>query len=532
MISIKKISSSKTVLLSILLILQNSQTISTDKNCPSGCLCISMDNAVPASYCDSNDFRSIPQNINPETEILSVTSNRLSKLSKKDFANLKRLTRINLKKNGIQDITKQAFQGLDRLKSLNLGMNMLRTIPLEVFKNLPSLEELYLNDNRLESLPADLFKVLPKLKKLHLQNNLLTDDQNKFTANLQHLEYLDMSNNRLTIIRARMFYNSPNLKSVRFGDNRIQKIESGSFDSLPKLIEVLLNDNEIHTLDKKVLANKSKLSKVTLHGNPLHCDCSLYWIYSVLVTSPQLFNEDKEKLTCHTPSTVVGKPLLELYKEKSFSCKLSVWGEWQQWTTCSKHCGGGQRSRRRTCISSSSPQGKNDCGDSVSLQTEKCNTEPCTVNGLLSTWSSWTNCPPGVYAERSRTRKCINPFAETDYDVTCPGGQLEQREMCYGKPVNGGWSEWSTWSDCSKLCKLGTATRTRTCTNPIPQFNGKLCDGMTIEKQTKVCLAALCPPSTEWGAWGEYSECSVKCGRGMLRLLFLFLKSFIFLRKN
>ena len=502
-----------TVLLLLLLVLQN---ISTAQNCPLGCLCISQNNAVPASYCDALGLQSIPPNISPITEILSVTMNRLSKLSETDFVNLKELTRLNLKKNGIQQITKQAFKGLDRLKSLNLGMNLLKTIPLEVFENLPSLEELYLNDNRLESLPTDLFKVLPKLKKLHLQNNLLTDENNQFIANFQHLEYLDMSNNKLTVIRSRMFHNSPNLKSVRLGDNRIQKIESGSFDSLPQLTEVLLNDNEINTLDKKVLANKSKLSKVTLHGNPLHCDCNLYWIYGKLTSLPHLFDEEKEKMTCHSPSTVVGKPLSELYKEDNFACKLSVWGAWQQWTTCSKHCGGGQRSRRRSCISSSSPQGENDCGEGSLSHTEQCNTQPCTVNGLLSKWSSWTNCPPGVYAEQSRTRKCINPFAKTEYDVTCPGGQLVQRELCYGKPVDGGWSKWSSWSDCSKLCHIGTATRTRTCTNPIPQFNGKLCDRMTIEKQTKVCLAALCPPSTEWGEWGEYSECSAMCGEGML----------------
>ena len=556
-----------------LLLLQNIEMTSATESCPLGCLCISQNNAVPASYCDAMGLQSIPPNISPSTEILSVTMNRLSKLSKRDFTNLKHLTRLNLKKNGIQQITKQAFRGLVKLKSLNLGMNALSgTSLLEVLENLPSLEELYLNDNRLVKLPANLFKALPNLKKLHLQNNMLTDEVLAAVANMKQLELLDLSNNKLTSIRARAFENAPNLKSVRLGGNQIGRIETGAFDSLPQLTEVLLNGNEINTLDIKVLiptssngddkknAEKSKLSKVTLHGNPLRCDCNLYWIYAVLTASPSdnIFNEDKDKMTCHSPSTVAGKPLLELYKGGDFACDLSVWGTWQSWSECSKHCGGGQKYRRRSCItgrsrSSSqndeSDKSESDCKGS-SEESEDCNLQTCTVNGLLSKWSSWTNCPPGDYAERSRTRKCVNPFAmdeddvksdksslttsvgataakAANYDITCPRGQLVERELCYGLPVDGGWSQWSEWSDCSKLCRLGTSSRTRTCTNPIPQFGGNLCDSMTIEKQTKVCLAALCPPNTEWGAWGVYSECSSKCGQGIFVLVFLLI--FLFL---
>eukprot|EP00111_Clytia_hemisphaerica_P004685 TCONS_00013463-protein len=498
------------LLTAIIFLLQCLKMTLCEAQCPTGCICISQNNAIPTSYCDGQGYRNVPQNINPKTEILSLTQNNFYQLKKKDFRNLQKLTRLSLKMNGIQRIADDAFLHLNKLKYLNLGKNNLKSISIKVFEHLPSLEELYLNDNQLEGLPSELYNVLPNLRKLHLQNNNLKD--NKFIANLKKLEYLDLSKNKLKEIRARMFQNSPNLRSVRLEENQIEAIETDSFKTLSQLTEVLLNDNEIYTLDKKLFANKSQLKKVTLHGNPLRCDCNLHWIYNVLMSAPKMFDH-KEEMRCHSPSTLVGKPIVELY-EDSFGCELSVWGTWEQWSTCNKPCGGGQRMRKRDCLSSSSSgdDGGNCKGDG--MEREKCNAKECTVKGLFTTWSTWSNCPPGVYAERLRTRKCFNPFSDSSVKVTCRGKVVE-KELCYGKPVHGGWSQWSGWSDCSQLCKLGTATRTRTCTNPMPQFNGKLCDGLTIEKQTKVCLAALCPPKTEWGEWSEFSKCTATCGEGL-----------------
>ena len=42
--------------------------------------------------------------------------------------------------------------------------------------------------------------------------------------------------------------------------------------------------------------------------------------------------------------------------------------------------------------------------------------------------------------------------------------------------VDGGWSDWSQWSHCTKNV-IGRQMRTRQCDNPKPQFGGKLCTG-------------------------------------------------------
>ena len=42
--------------------------------------------------------------------------------------------------------------------------------------------------------------------------------------------------------------------------------------------------------------------------------------------------------------------------------------------------------------------------------------------------------------------------------------------------VNGGWSDWSQWSHCTKNIS-GIQLRIRRCVNPDPQSGGKPCPG-------------------------------------------------------
>ena len=50
--------------------------------------------------------------------------------------------------------------------------------------------------------------------------------------------------------------------------------------------------------------------------------------------------------------------------------------EWTPWTNCSQVCGGGNRSRDRTCTNPSPNHGGKKCiGESS--ETEKCNTHMC-----------------------------------------------------------------------------------------------------------------------------------------------------------
>ena len=48
--------------------------------------------------------------------------------------------------------------------------------------------------------------------------------------------------------------------------------------------------------------------------------------------------------------------------------------------------------------------------------------------------------------------------------------------------VHGAWSTWSNFTSCDVTCGTGVQLRTRTCTDPTPQYGGVLCRGDVEER--------------------------------------------------
>jgi len=74
---------------------------------------------------------------------------------------------------------------------------------------------------------------------------------------------------------------------------------------------------------------------------------------------------------------------------------------------------------------------------------------------------------------------CSNNEQDPDEDGVDCGGK------CPPCAVDGGWSAYSSWSQCSEKCGPGVITSTRTCTDPKPVAGGKQCEGQA--QQTKTC---------------------------------------------
>ncbi|XP_050076672.1 netrin receptor unc-5-like isoform X1 [Anopheles maculipalpis] len=88
--------------------------------------------------------------------------------------------------------------------------------------------------------------------------------------------------------------------------------------------------------------------------------------------------------------------------------------------------------------------------------------------------------------------------------------------------VDGGWSQWSSWTDCKcpGHAKQGQK-RTRVCNSPVPINNGAPCKGASTES-TPDCLPCsdglqIVNPNGyhlsagRWSSWSEWSECGPDC---------------------
>ena len=115
-----------------------------------------------------------------------------------------------------------------------------------------------------------------------------------------------------------------------------------------------------------------------------------------------------------------------------------------------------------------------------------------SVDGLWSPWTPWTPCSTSCGGgSRSRRRTCDNPAPE--YGGHSCDGDASETDTCNEKlcPVDGAWSVWSNWVTCPVTCGGGTTQRYRTCDNPLPLYGGNDCPGLANE--TMLCSGSPCP---------------------------------------
>merc|ERR1712168_154967 len=115
------------------------------------------------------------------------------------------------------------------------------------------------------------------------------------------------------------------------------------------------------------------------------------------------------------------------------------WSAFSGWSTCSKKCGGGTQKRTRTCTNPKPAHGGKDCvGDAE--ETKKCNENPCPVDGGWSAFSGWGTCSKKCGGgTQKRTRTCTNP-KPAHGGKNCVGKAVETKK-CNTKAckVDGGW---------------------------------------------------------------------------------------------
>ncbi|XP_011902754.1 PREDICTED: hemicentin-1 isoform X2 [Cercocebus atys] len=222
--------------------------------------------------------------------------------------------------------------------------------------------------------------------------------------------------------------------------------------------------------------------------------------------------------TCNNPSAQHGGRPCEGNAVEIIMCNIrpcpvhGAWSTWQPWGTCSGSCGKGAQTRARLCNNPPPALGGSYC-DGAETQMQVCNERHCPIDGKWATWASWSACSVSCGGgARQRTRDCSDPVPQYG-GRKCEGSDV-QSDFCNSDPcpTHGNWSPWSGWGTCSRTCNGGQMRRYRTCDNPRPSNGGRTCGGP--DSQIQRCNTDMCPVDGSWGSWHSWSQCSASCGGG------------------
>lgn len=188
--------------------------------CPTVCAC-KWKGGKQTVECIDRALITIPENVDPETQVLDMSGNNLQILPKETFrrAGLQNLQRVYLKSCRVGQIDDQAFKGLTNLIELDLSYNLLTFIPSGTFQDVPFLRDLILSNNPIQKIDSHAFQYIPGLVRLDLSHCELQMIAPKAFEGVESMESLKLNGNRLTELRPRTVETLRRLHGVELHDN-------------------------------------------------------------------------------------------------------------------------------------------------------------------------------------------------------------------------------------------------------------------------------------------------------------------------
>lgn len=268
-------------------------------------------------------------------QILDLSNNYISNLSKVDFLEGNNITSLLLSNNQISKIKPKAFEHMKNLIKLDLSGNILegRNMEKNQFFDLVKLEILLMERNPLHLIKKDTFHFMKLFSMKHLDLSHCDISQIEAGAiDVPSLEYLDLSWNKLETFHKESFRMLVYLKTLDLSHNQFTSLDQAP--NMPRLQVWILDNNKINNVSMReamlhlvyhiehMYIRNNDLSRfnkdsfpweletlkgIYLDNNPIDCDCKMKW--AVRQTDLQGRNFT---IPCDAPSKHRGKNLLDI----------------------------------------------------------------------------------------------------------------------------------------------------------------------------------------------------------------------------
>lgn len=192
-----------------------------------------------------------------ELELLSVTSNNITKIFEETFSKLPEITFIDLSNNKISEIRSNTFANNSKLEKLIIDDNSLNKIDVDVFQDLDSFQELSMNSNRNFNFPVyDPFIDSKTIEIFSCCECGITHITLNTFSKMMNLKTLKLNKNKITFLSEKIFPKT--LKHIYLDQNQIMKYQINSiYPNQISSIVTSIEDNAIIVI-YKVLQNCGK----------------------------------------------------------------------------------------------------------------------------------------------------------------------------------------------------------------------------------------------------------------------------------
>ncbi|XP_039260458.2 A disintegrin and metalloproteinase with thrombospondin motifs 18-like [Styela clava] len=192
------------------------------------------------------------------------------------------------------------------------------------------------------------------------------------------------------------------------------------------------------------------------------------------------------------------------------------WGK--ERSACSKSCAGGQQDVVAVCIEDGLTKvDDNLCTSSPKpgKRTEICNSEPCPAGWATEEWSECSRtCGGGLQTRRVTCRRNTTDGEEYVAPNHCDLSNKPMRnQICAKEECPADWKA-GTWSQCSKTCGRGIRTRPVSCRSGMRKVPENRCDKARKPHYRQTCLVAYCRRKQFQWFITAWRRCSVTCGEG------------------